>query len=89
MFTSTSGPFASDGDSLAIYTASQTGFSQAPSARYIFVENTGWIDTANVFGGAVNITIPAGSVATVRKQGATEQETLFHSVNLPYNPFAE
>lgn len=91
-FTRSSGQFNADGDTINLFNVTQAGYDKAPSATYYYVNGLGWINSANIFGGAVNATqviIKAGTACFIRKAGEVSANTYQHGVVLPYNPFAE
>ena len=91
-FAHSSGQFSADGDVINIFNVALAGYNKAPSATYYYVSGIGWIDSANIFGGAVNATqiiFKAGTACLIRKASETSAATYHHSTVLPYNPFAE
>ncbi len=91
-FDPSAGQFDASGDIVYLYNVNLAGYNKAPSTSYYYVTGLGWINSANVFAGAVNasnVIFKAGTTFMIRKAADLSASTYHHGTALPYNPFAE
>ena len=87
-FVSSTNPAQLDGGQVLVL--SDNSINAAAEHVYVHVNGLGWIDSLDFGQGVITgDVIEAGQGIIIRSSAETEADTIFHSVNLPYNPFAE
>ena len=88
VFVSSTNPAQLDGGQVLVL--SDNSINGAAEHVYVHVNGIGWFDSLDFGQGIITgDVIEAGQGIIIRSSAETEVNTIFHSVNLPYNPFEE